>query len=181
MTDKSPDIMFLYNIIDIWKKKMHTVFVMWIVCLSRYLIAVCEWSFNKRGEMSRRTVACQGLLECPRLQAMNITNIGRFTRLQWLIVYTSRFIFSKKKNTWFRHAWHARANRNDSSQICISWKSKCTYSLYRYNLNSISWFCILTIYFNTLVICIMINIFFPAESPPAPTLAIYGTHGTTIE
>lgn len=37
---------------------------------------------------------------------------------------------------------------------------------FRYNLNSISWFCILTIYFNTLVICIMINIFFPAESPP---------------
>lgn len=52
---------------------------------------------------------------------------------------------------------------------------------FRYNLNSISWFCILTIYFNTLVICIMINIFFPAESPPAPTLAIYRTHGTTIE
>lgn len=36
---------------------------------------------------------------------------------------------------------------------------------FRYNLNSISWFCLLTIYFNTLVICIMINIFFPAESP----------------
>lgn len=52
---------------------------------------------------------------------------------------------------------------------------------FRYNLNSISWFCLLTIYFNTLVICIMINIFFPAESPHAPTLAIYGIHGTTIE
>lgn len=117
MTDKSQDIMFLYNIIDILKEKMHTMFVTWIVCLSWDFITVCEWSFNKRGERSRRTVACQGLLECPWLQAMNITNIVRLTRLQLLIIYTSQFIFSKKKTTWFRHAWHARAIKNDSSQI----------------------------------------------------------------
>lgn len=105
MTDKSQDIMFLYNIIDILKEKMHTMFVTWIVCLSWDFITVCEWSFNKRGERSRRTVACQGLLECPWLQAMNITNIVRLTKLQLLIIYTSQFIFSKKKTTWFRHAW----------------------------------------------------------------------------
>lgn len=180
MTDKSPDIMFLYNIIDIWKKKMHTVFVMWIVCLSRYLIAVCEWSFNKRGEMSRRTVACQGLLECPRLQAMNITNIGRFTRLQWLIVLQVGLFFQRKRLPDL--GMHDMHERSETIRLKYVFLGNLNAPIqFRYNLNSISWFCLLTIYFNTLVICIMINIFFPAESPPAPTLAIYGTHGTTIE
>lgn len=129
--------------------------------------------------MSRRTVACQGVLECPRLQAMNITNIGRFGYNGSLFIQVDSYFF-KEKNYLIKACMTCTSDQKRFISYIFLGNLNAPIQ-FRYNLNSISWFCILTIYFNTLVICIMINIFFPAESPPAPTLAIYGTHGTTIE
>lgn len=55
------------------------------------------------------------------------------------------------------------------------------YIYFRYNLNLILWFCILIIYFNMFVICIMINIFFLVESFFVLILVIYGIYGIIIE